>query len=305
MRLPQTGHTVHVAQGNLLQTGQGVEIREVGDPGQADHRNVHQAPLGRALEAVCEGVLIVQIQGQIGYHPHHLLPCELLQHGEAWVQNGLVSPELVDHQALNSGLLLRLQEGHCAVQGGKDAPPVNVPAQKHRAVCQGRHAHVHDVVFFEVDLRRTPRPLYDEDVILRRQGAVGRQNIGNQRPLHGEIVPGGHIPPDLPIHNHLGPCVSRRLQQDGVHPHRGLHPRRLRLHHLGPAHFQALVCDVGVEGHILRLKRSHPVAVLGKNPAQRRRQEALSRVGGGPLNHDCFCHAFPPVSARTSSRASF
>ena len=115
MGLPQIRHRVHITQGHLLHAGQGIEIRKVGNPRQADHRNVHQAPPGRALEPVCEGVLIVQIQGQIRHHTHHLLPGELLQHLQPRVQDGLISPEFIDDKTLNPGLLLRLQEGHRTV----------------------------------------------------------------------------------------------------------------------------------------------------------------------------------------------
>ena len=75
------------------------------------------------------------------------------------------------------------------------------------------------------------------------------------------------------------------LEQDGVHPGIRVNAAGLGLHHLGAAHFLPQRGHAGVEGHVLRLERGHPVAVLKKNAAQGRREHAFSSVGAGALNH--------------------
>ncbi len=175
---------------------------------------------------------------------------------------------------LNSGLLLRLQQLRRAVEGGEHAPPVDVAPQQHRGVRFGRHAHVDDVVLVQVDLRRAPGPLDHDDVVLRRQGAVGRQNIGNQAASWRKVVPGRSYSPGPPHSQSPGTHIAAvGLSRMGFMRTEGLRPRRFGLHHLGPSHLQSLRRNVGVEGHVLGLKGGHPVAVLGKNPAQRRRQK--------------------------------
>src|SRR5699024_2684192 len=72
--------------------------------------------------------------------------------------------------------------------------------------------------------------------------------------------------------------------------HVGLHPRRLRLHHLGPPHLKPVPGDEGVERHILRFKGRHAETVLLQHPAQSSRQNALARIGHGALYHDRSCH---------------
>ena len=57
------------------------------------------------------------------------------------------------------------------------------------------------------------------------------------------------------------------------------------LYHLSPAHLAAVLRHERIQRHVLRLERRHANSLLQENPAQRRRQHALARVGTGALDH--------------------
>ena len=243
VRLPEFARLAYIADGHPLHRLQGPEVGEVRKPGQADDGDIDE--LGRAAgEPLGQAVLIVDIQPHIGHHPRHGNVDEVLQLSKAGGQNALVPPKLVDDDALDHGALLLVEKGHGAVQLGEHPAPVDVPHQQHGGFGGPGHAHVHEhVVVLQVDLRRAPRPLDDDDVVFDGKGVVGLHDLRQQLPFNGEILPGAHLAPDLSMDDDLGAHIVGGLEQDGVHEDRGLHPRRLRLDHLGPAHLQALPCD--------------------------------------------------------------
>ena len=71
----------------------------------------------------------------------------------------------------------------------------------------------------------------------------------------------------------------------------------LGLYHLCAAHLSAIAGDKGIQRHILAFKWGHTVSVLLQDAAQACRQQALSRVGHGPLNHNILCHSYLPAQA--------
>ena len=160
------------------------------------------------------------------------------------------------------------------------------------------HPHVYDVLLLEVDLGRAPRSLQHQDVVFRCEGVIRLHDWLDQLPfiliIHRRI----HVSDGHAIDDHLGTRIVGRLQQDGVHPHAGLHAGGLGLHNLRPAHFQPFRCDKRVERHVLRFERRHPVAILPEDPAKPRHQEALSRIGHCALHHNCLRHIY-------SSKAHF
>ena len=106
-----------------------------------------------------------------------------------------------------------------------------------------------------------------------------------------EVLHGLHIAPHLSVDDDLTAHVGGGLEQDGIHAGVRLDPGGLCLHYLRPAHLAAVLGDEGVQRHVLALERCHAVAVLLQNAAESRRQQALSRIGHGPLNHNIHCHS--------------
>ena len=231
--------------------------------------------------------------------------CLFFQHRQARAQNFHVSTEFVDDKALYACPLLRLQQFHRAVQLGKHAAAVDVAGQQHRRVHQLGQAHIDDVISFQVDLSRAACALDNNDVKLLDQAVVGLQNVGDQGTLVAEILLGRHVAPHLAINDDLAADVAAGLEQNGVHPHVRLHARGLGLHHLGTAHFQAIPGDKAVQRHVLAFEGGSFVAVLGKNTAERRAQQALARTAHRALHHDAFCAAHASTSPMICSSWSF
>ena len=195
IRVPQLPGGGDIAEGDGLHPLQGIEVGEVGQAGQAHHRDVHQAHLAGVPQPGGQGVLVVHIHVQHGDNPQHRLAGELLQLPQAGPENVHIPPEFVDNQAADQLLLVGLQQLHRAVEGGEHAPPVDVPRQEHRGVGQLGHAHVDEVVLLQVDLRRAPRPLDDDDVILPGKGGKGFHDVGDEGLFIAEVV---HRPHDAP-----------------------------------------------------------------------------------------------------------
>ena len=250
----------------------------------ARRRTVGLRELGR------EGILVVYVQLHKGDHADHRYAAPFLQHDNAGIQNGLVPAEFIDDKALEQGLFVRLQQHMGSQQLGKDAAAVNVARKQYRRADRFGKSHIYNIVFLQIDLRRTPRALDHDNVVLSSERVVGLQNHGHQALFIGKIFPGIHIAQDLSVDDHLGARICRGLEQNGVHPHIRRNACRLRLHDLGAAHLQTVLRDKRVQGHILGFKGSDPISVLAEDPAQAGGQKALAGVGHGSLDHDCFCH---------------
>ena len=100
---------------------------------------------------------------------------------------------------------------HRAVQGREHAAAVDIAHEQHGCVCELRHAHIHDVILFQVDFRRAARAFYDDDVILSGKTFVSLAYCANPRALAAPVFFGGLIAGRLAQHNNLRTTVARRL----------------------------------------------------------------------------------------------
>ena len=280
------------------------KIRKVGDMGQTNHCNVNAARSRCLLQAGRLRILIIQRHPGIGHNPQYWNPCELFQHGKPRLEQRNVAQEFIDNRSGNPFSLILLQQRHRAIELCKYTARVNISHQQHRRIHKLCKAHVYDIISLQVDFRRTASALYHNDVILRCQTVVGGHNIRNQLPLHFEIVSGPVIAPHLTVYNHLTAHIAGGLQQNRVHTHIRCFSRRLGLEHLRTAHFLAVCRYIAVQGHILTFERGHRPAVLPKNPAQCRYQQAFSRPGHGTLDHNTSFHV-PVTSLNTASSCRF
>ena len=211
IRLHQVFRLFDVAQGHIGDPLQGSQVRKVGDPGQLHHGDVDVLPRGAPVEPAGQAVLIIDIQVHIGHHSRHGDPAELFQDFNTGLQNGPVSPEFVHHSALDPGPLLLLQQGHRAVELGKNAAPVNVAYQQHGRIHQLGQAHVDNVFLLQVDLRRTSGPLDDDDVVFGGQGTVAFQYLRDELPLPAVVFHGAHIPHGLAVYDDLAAHIRSGL----------------------------------------------------------------------------------------------
>ena len=226
------------------------------------------------------------------------------QHGKAGPQDLHIAPELVDDEPPDAGTLVGFQQLHSAVQLGEYAAAVDIARQQHRRIHQLCKAHVHDIVGFQVDLRRAARAFDHDNVVLGGKAVVGFQNVRDKAALHFKIGGGRHLAPGLAVHDHLTAHIAAGLEQDGVHAHIRLHACSLCLHHLSTAHLCTVAGDEAVQGHVLAFERGHAVAILRKDAAQRRAQQAFARTAHGALHHNAFCLAHCATSGRVSASSA-
>ena len=89
-----------------------------------------------------------------------------LKHPDTRIQNTLIAPEFIDDKPAYPVSFLLLQQEECAEQLREYAATVDISRQKHRRIDQLRHSHVYDIIFFQIDLRRTSRSLDHDDIRL-------------------------------------------------------------------------------------------------------------------------------------------
>ena len=256
------------------------------------------------IQPIRQAVLVVDVERRIGNYAYHRQPAALAQDVEPRVENRLVAAELVDHQTLAQGLFIVVEQHERAEQLREHAPAVDVAHEQHRRRRHLGHAHVHDVVVFQVNLGRAAGALQDDDVEAACQVVIGAHDVGDELVLVGEVLASAHGLASLAVHDDLAARVAGRLQQNGVHGHLGWNARRLGLHHLGTTHLITRRRDGRVQRHVLRLERGHPQAILGKHPTKPRYEQALARIRHRSLHHDRFrCHWHTSLNA--ANKAAF
>ena len=213
-----------------------------------------------------------------------------LQHFHAGIQYRLISPEFIDDHSFHHLLLIRLQEHDRSHQLGKNTSTVNIAHQQYRSFGHFGHAHVDNIFFLQIDLRRTSGSFDHNNIIFFRQCLICFHNFWHQLLFIFKVISGTHSSQDFSVYDDLAAYVIGRFQQDGVHQHRRTDPCGLRLHDLCSSHLQAFLGDKRIQRHILRFKRGHLVSVLFKDPAQACCQQTLPCIGHSPLYHNCFCH---------------
>ena len=281
------------------------EIGEVRDVRQPDDGEVQRLDRFVGIQPFGERILVLDVHLQVGHDAQHRQMSLLFQHGKAGAQDLDIAPEFVDDEPLDAGAFVRLQQRYGAVQLGKNAAPVDVARQKHRCVHEPGEAHVHDVVGLQVDLGGAAGPLDDDDVHILGQAVVGGEDVRDERFFHLEVGGGGHLAPHLAVHDDLTSHIAAGLEEDGVHPDIRLDAGCLGLHHLRPAHFKPVAGDEAVQRHVLALEGGHAVAVLCKNAAERRAQQAFARAAHRALDHDAPGFAHENTSERVWSSRSF
>ena len=286
-----------------------VEIGEVGKPRKADDGDIERSVPPCRAQTRRQAVLVIDVHAEIGHHANHGHAAQILQHPQSGTQNGSVSAELVDDQPSHAAAVIGLEQLHGAVKLGEHPSQIDIADKQDRSIRDARHAHVHQVVPPEVDLRRTARPLDDDEVVFRRQGVKGPLHIGDEAFAVAGVVDRLHGAAHLSVHDHLAALIPLRLEEDGVHARIGRDAACLRLHHLGASHLKAVFGDEAVQGHVLALERRNAQAPAREVAADSRHRQAFSRIGHGALHHKRlgFPHAHrasPLPSSVSASRTA-
>ena len=286
IRLPELSHARHIADRDARLRRERREIREITDARQADHRDVEATLRLSLLERRRERILVLQRDIQIRHHAEHRLAGPRLEYVKPRIEDRLVAAKLVDDESPDACPLLRLQQLDRPEQLRKYTAAIDVTHQQHRRIRDRRHAHIDEVVLPEIHLRRTPRALDHDDVILRRERFIRLAHDRQQRLLVAIVRAGRHIALRHPAHDHLRADIGGRLQQNRIHPRVWGNAGGLCLDDLRASHLEPFIRDEAVERHVLRLKRSHPVAILMEDAAEPRHQQTLPRVRHRALHHD-------------------
>ena len=298
VRRPQFLRGLHVAQAEDRVVFQRREVREVRDLRQTEDGHVHR-PLRRFdAQRLCQRILFVEFHPEVRDDAQRRDSGQLAELVESVAEEAYIAAEFIDEQAFDPLFFVRFEEGHRAVELREHAAPVDVARQQDRRVHEFREAHVDEVVLFEVDLRGAPCPFDDDDVVLFRQRLIRLEDGRDEFRFERIVFRRRHVLQHFSVHDDLAPGVRAGLQEDRVHADVRLFPAGGRLDHLGPAHLEAVVRHVAVEGHVLALERSDPVAVFRKDAAEGRHQKALSGTGHGALYHDRLSHVPAPPSKR-------
>ena len=120
-----------------------------------------------------------------------------------------------------------------------------------------------------------------------------------------EIFLCGHVAAHLAVYNDLAADIAAGLKQNRVHPHVRFHACGLRLHDLCATHFQPVTGDKAIQCHVLTFEWRGPVAVLRKNAAERRAQQAFARAAHRALHHDAPSFAHTNTSRMIFNSAAF
>ena len=170
-----------------------------------------------------------------------------------------------------------------SVQVRERAAAVDVRDEHDGRVGRMRGAHVGEVGGAEVGLGRAPRALEQHELVLREQAPqrLCRDRPERRRPL----APGAaaELVVDPAEEHELAAIVRLGLDEDRVHAHVGLDPRRERLQVLRDADLAA-VDDASVVGHVLRLERRDPHAAAAERASEGGDDEALAREAGDALD---------------------
>ena len=155
------------------------------------------------MEPLRQAVLVIQLQLHIRSHTHNGNMRQLLQHLNTGIQNGLISTEFIDDETFYHFLFFFGKKHHRPYQLGKNAAPVDVAHQKHRSLCHFGHPHIDQIVFLEIDLRRTARSLDNDDIVLCRQMIKGFLHLRDQLLFKSEIFSRRHISKNFSVYDNL------------------------------------------------------------------------------------------------------
>ena len=163
------------------------------------------------------------------------------------------------------------------------------------------HLHVDDVAVSQVDFSRTAGTLKHHDIESLGKPLKGLLCRSPILPTHETKIlrtqGSGHLASD----NKLRRRIGFGLDQDWIEVGSRRQTAGGSLDRLRPANFFAVRRDEGIVGHVLSFEGRDAQTPAEKRPAQGRREDGLSDMRGGSLNHD-RSRRHIPISPRPSRR---
>jgi hypothetical protein len=268
--------------------GQRVEVVEVGDTRQPRHGDANRPGRprrGRTIED--DRVLRRQPAGRLEpwHHAEARQVGALGDDAKPVAEQARIAAELVDDVAAQPRPFARLQHRPGTDQAGDRAAAVDVGDEHDGNAGRLGEAHVGDVAVAQVDLRRAAGALDEHQVTTVREPSEAFQHSRQQGRLQRLIIARLGRAEDAALHHHLRADLGLRLEQHGVHVGVGWDAARARLQRLGATDLAAVGGDGGVVRHVLRLERPNIEAAAGIRAGQPGRDQRLTDVGAGALQH--------------------
>ena len=91
------------------------EVRKIGQMRQTDDRRIQRLFAVPHLEALAQGVLVLDVHLQVRYDAHHGQMGLFFQHRKAGAQNFYISTEFIDDESLDAPAFFFFQQLHRAV----------------------------------------------------------------------------------------------------------------------------------------------------------------------------------------------
>ena len=145
------------------------------------------------------------------YSYHRNIPF-FLQHLDSGIQNCLISTEFINNQTFYTFLFILFQKKQCAKKLCKYSSPVNISDKENRSIYHLCKPHIDNIIFFQINLRRTSRTFNYNDVIIFFQFMKSLHHIWNQFFFVFKIITGTHISQNFTIYNYLRSNIVGRLK---------------------------------------------------------------------------------------------
>ena len=128
---------------------------------------------------------------------------KIFNHIKSGTQDFHVTAKFIYNCPLNSRLFLIIKQHNSSIKLCKNTAPVNVTDKQNRCVSHFRHAHIDNVVLFQIYFRRTSRTLNNDYIVHFRQFVIRFHNIGYKFLLIFKVVHRIHIALNFTVYNNL------------------------------------------------------------------------------------------------------
>jgi hypothetical protein len=146
-------------------------------------------------------------------------------------------------------------------------------------------AHIGDVVFAQIDLRRAASALDQNDVGVALHDPKAFKHVRQQLRLHILHLARRRRVEHFALHDHLRADLALGFQQHRVHMHGRRNTSRERLQRLRPPDLAAIFRDSGIVRHVLRLEWPDGEAAPRECPAKTRDEQRLADARPRALQH--------------------
>ena len=167
------GRGLYPSHAHVRFRGQRVEIIEVGDAREAQHRDIDAGPCCGGIGRTCFQRDRIFLRDLVSWEPGDDAgggnAGQSLEVIDSRCQQRCVAAEFVQDEAADQRALLGCQERPGAVEVREDSTAVDVACEQDRRVRVQRDRHVHDIAVTQIRLRRAAGSLDDNEVVLGAQ----------------------------------------------------------------------------------------------------------------------------------------